>query len=209
MLTLSDSLSVIANISFIAAFTLGLILAVMVLVQYRKGEVKTGERIANMEMRASNEPEKTKPSWDLAHVTLEEYFNRNLNQLAAIFWVCIIVMIFGFGVILVGIRQSILTPDKVTTAIITGLSGVLTEFVGATFLVIYRSIMKQAMEYITCLERMNSVGMAMQILDTIPDNAATDSLKDATKVEVVKMLMQQAATLTPTDPTTPDPSGNQ
>ena len=209
MLGLSNSLSIIANISFIAAFALGIVLAVMVLVQHRKGENKTGKRIADMEARAINEPERSKPTWDLARVTLEEYYNRNLTQLAAIFWLSVTVMLFGFGVILVGVRQSILTPDKISTALITGLSGVLTEFIGATFLVIYRSVMKQAMEYTTCLERMNSVGMAMQILDTIPDKATTDSLKDTTKVEVVKMLMQQAVTTEPSDPTAPAASGNK
>jgi nitrate reductase gamma subunit len=208
MLGLSNSLSLIANISFIGAGLLGLILAIVVLVQRKQGEKKTGRRIADMESRANSEPGKTKPAWDVARVTLEEYFNRNLNQLAEIFWLSVIVMVFGFGIILLGVRQSILSPDKVSAALITALSGVLTEFIGATFLVLYRSIMKQALQYTTCLERMNSVGMAMQILDTIPDNAAADSLKDSTKVEVVKMLMQQANTPA-IDPTAPDPNGNQ
>lgn len=52
--------------------------------------------------------------------------------------------------------------------------------------------MEQAMKYTETLERINSVGMAMAILDTIPDSAQEGNLKNATKATVVKLLMQQA-----------------
>ena len=52
--------------------------------------------------------------------------------------------------------------------------------------------MEQAINYTETLERINSVGMAMQILDTIPDDAVEENLKNSTKATVVKLLMQQA-----------------
>jgi len=91
-----------------------------------------------------------------------------------------------------GIVQAIHAPDSTLPAVITGLAGALTEFIGATFLFMYRSTMKQALDYTKMLERMNSVGMAMQILDTIPDDAQANNLKHATKASVVRMLMQQS-----------------
>jgi len=38
-------------------------------------------------------PEKSKPAWDLARVTLENYFNRNLIQISSIFWLSVAVML--------------------------------------------------------------------------------------------------------------------
>jgi len=153
---------------------------------------KSSERIALAESKAEAEPEKTKPAWDLARVTLESYFNRNLSQVTAIFWLSVIVMFIGFAIIIWGITQAIQSPNSTLPAVITGLAGVITEFVGTTFLLIYRSTMEQAITYTKTLERINSVGMAMQILDTIPNDAKDDGLKDSTKATVVKMLMQQA-----------------
>ncbi|MCX6036967.1 MAG: hypothetical protein NTW99_03560 [Chloroflexi bacterium] len=42
----------------------------------------------------------------------------------------------------------------------------------------------------------------MQILDTIPNNAKDDGLKNSTKATVVKMLMQQAFEIDATQDTT-------
>jgi hypothetical protein len=75
------------------------------------------------------------------------------------------------------------------------LAGVITEFIGATFLFIYRSAIQQAVDYSKSLERINSVGMAMQILDTMPntpDPGVPEDLKSKTKATLVELLVQQA-----------------
>lgn len=155
--------------------------------------------------RARAEPEKTKPAWDLARVRLELYFDRNISQINYIFWLSVIVMLVGFGFILFGISQTFvisrvienstgqnITPTviPISPAIVGTVAGIITEFIGATFLFIYRSTIQQAASYIKTLERINSVGMAMQILDTI----STDSkqLQDETKAAIVKTLLLKA-----------------
>jgi nitrate reductase gamma subunit len=150
------------------------------------------DQVKKAEERLEKEPEKSKPAWDLARLTLETYFNRNLSQVFAIFWLSIIVMTSGFGIIIWGITQAIKAPDSTLPAVITGFAGVTTEIIGATFLIIYRSTMQQASTYTKTLERINSVGMAMQILDTMPNSAKQDTLKNLTKAEVIKMLMRQS-----------------
>jgi len=158
----------------------------------RQSDEKTRKRIVEAENKADKDPEKAKPAWDLARVTLESYFNKNLSQVTAIFWLSVIVMFIGFGIIVWGIAQAITLPNSTLPTVVTGLAGVITELIGATFLFLYRSTMEQAVNYTRTLERINSVGMAMQILDTIPNNAKDDGLKNSTKAIVVKMLMQQA-----------------
>ncbi len=73
------------------------------------------------------------------------------------------------------------------TAWIAAISGIITEFIGVTFMVIYRSTMAQANQYVEVLERMNMVGMAVQILDAIPE--AESELKNKTRAEMVSLVL--------------------
>jgi nitrate reductase gamma subunit len=171
---------------------IGLILAIAQFKQDIDSVRKSRERITQAESKVEAQPEKIKPAWDLARVTLESYFNRNLSQVTSIFWLSVIVMFIGFAIIIWGITQAVQSPNSTLPAVITGMAGVITELIGATFLFIFRSTMEQAVAYTKTLERINSVGMAMQILDTIPNNAKDNDLKNSTKAIVVKMLMQQA-----------------
>ena len=151
-----------------------------------------GQRIKQAESRLEKEPEKAKPAWDLARVTLESYFNRNLSQINSIYWLSVIVMIVGFGILIWGISMAFRSSTVVVPSAIASAAGILTEFIGATFLFIYRSTIEQAINYSKTLERINSVGMAMQILDTMGDEIKPDDLKSKTKATLVELLVRQA-----------------
>jgi len=101
-------------------------------------------------------------------------------------------MVVGFVIIVWGIWQAIRSPDSIAPAAIAAGAGIITEFIGATFLFVYRSAIEQAINYSKTLERINSVGMAMKILDTMPDEARPDDLKSKTKASLVELLIQQA-----------------
>ena len=58
------------------------------------------------------------------------------------------------------------------------------EFIAATFLLIYRSTMEQAKDYVAMLERINAVGMSAQLLETLPDDK-----RDETQAEIAKSLL--------------------
>jgi hypothetical protein len=73
-----------------------------------------------------------------------------------------VVMVWG---VLVGFYE----PHATIPATIGAAAGVLTQFIGATFLFIYRSTLDQATEFNRTIERINSVGMAWYILQTMPD----------------------------------------
>ena len=101
-------------------------------------------------------------------------------------------MIAGFCVIVWGIIQAIKLPNSLAPATISVLGGIITEFLGATIIFIYRSTIQQAQNYAKALERINSVGMAVQILDTLPDETKADDLKSKTKTVLVELLIRQA-----------------
>ncbi len=145
------------------------------------------ERIERIEVKAEKEPEKVKFAWELASAKLEAYFDRNLMQVFSIFLVAIFAMFVGFGFVLWGVWLAIKTPGQ-NTSWIAAISGIITEFIGVTFMVIYRSTMSQANAFMQVLERINTVGMAVQILDSIPD--AEGQLKNKTRAELVTMLLK-------------------
>ena len=104
----------------------------------------------------------------------------------AIFIVAIVVMLIGFLFVLSDVWLAIKSPGQ-NTAWIVAISAIITEFIGVTFMVIYRSTMARANRYVEVLERMNMVGMAVQILDAIPE--AESELKNKTRAEMVSLVL--------------------
>jgi len=158
----------------------------------RLAREKAEHRIIEAKIQADANPEQARFAWDLARVKLEAYFDRNLIQVNLVFWLAVVVMAVGFGFVLAGIylsyRQQMSTNTHTTTStpIVAAVSGIITQFIGATFMVIYRSTMAQANEFMTVLERINNAGMAVQVLDALPEG--TD-LKNATRAQIAMLLL--------------------
>jgi hypothetical protein len=54
-------------------------------------------------------------------------------------------------------------------------------------MVIYKSTMTQANEFMVILERINTVGMAVQVLDSIPEGEV--ALKNQSRTKIVELLL--------------------
>jgi uncharacterized protein YhhL (DUF1145 family)/putative ubiquitin-RnfH superfamily antitoxin RatB of RatAB toxin-antitoxin module len=131
-------------------------------------------------------------AWELARLKLEEYFDRNLDQVKMIFYVAIGVMAAGFIFVIWGLHAAVTNPSHIDVAKIASASGVITQFIGVTFMVIYRNTMLQATQYVSVLEKINTVGMAVGILEAMKEDAG--DLKDVTRVEIVRMLLAPPST---------------
>ena len=151
------------------------------------------QRIETVEERLREHPERPQLAWDLARVKLENYLDRNLSQVRSIYWLTLIVMLCGFGFVMYGLFQASQNPEKLPVSIVASASGVLISFIGGSFLLIYRSILAQSKEYVTVLERINAVGMAVQVIASIPETSA--DLKDSTTAELAKQLLGLYASL--------------
>lgn len=145
------------------------------------------QKIETVEERLREHPEKPQLAWDLARAKLENYLDRNLSQVRSIYWLTLIVMLCGFGFVLFGLFQAAQYPEKLPVSIVASASGVLISFIGGSFLLIYRSILAQSKEYVTVLERINAVGMAVQVIASIPDS--NQDLKHNTTAELAKQLL--------------------
>jgi hypothetical protein len=181
-----DKVSILVTTGSLVFATVGTIYAIINLNQARRA---SRERIEKIEIKAEQAPEKAKFAWELASAKLEAYFDRNLSQVYSIFIVAITVMAVGFGFMLWGVTIASRNPEH-NTAWIAAVSGIITEFIGVTFMVIYRSTMSQANSFMQVLERINTVGMAVQILDSIPESEI--KLKNSTRAELVNLLFKNA-----------------
>lgn len=140
-----------------------------------------------VESRALQHPEKPQFAWDLARIKLESYLDRNLAQVRSIYWLTLLVMLAGFGLIMYGLYHAFESTDRLPVAVVASASGVLVSLIGGSFLIIYRSILGQSKDYVGVLERINAVGMAVQVISNIPDTSSP--LREQTTAELAKQLL--------------------
>jgi len=163
-------------------------LCILGLGAYRRALASTAREkvIEAVEERARKNPNEPQAAWNLARVKLESYLNRNLRQVQWIFVLTLLVMMAGFVIIGYGVIHVYQSPDSFRPSIVVTVSGVLVEFIAATFLLIYKSTMEQARSYVTMLEKINAVGMSIQILDTMksPD---TDKFRAQLAMELLSL----------------------
>ncbi|MEZ8918369.1 TRADD-N-associated membrane domain-containing protein [Vibrio lentus] len=61
-----------------------------------------------------------------------------MNYPLTLFWLTTLVMIVGFFLIGFGVVKAFENPDFLTPALLSAVSGLLVNFIGATFLVLYK-----------------------------------------------------------------------
>lgn len=142
--------------------------------------------IEEVEERVRQHPNEPQAAWDLARLKLESYLNRNLRQIQWIFFLTLLVMFAGFIIIGYGVIHVYQSPENFKPSVVVTVSGVIVEFIAATFLLIYRSTMDQARSYVTMLEKINAVGMSIQILDTM-ESRETDKFRAQLAMELLSL----------------------
>lgn len=174
----------IANTLFVVA---SLIVLTIYARQRSLRQAEGEKRIEQVERRYDEHPTEPKAAWDLARVKLELYLNRNLSQVTAIFWLTSFVMLVGFSLIGIGVWRIYRSPSELAPSALAAISGIVVNLIGATFLTIYRATMQQAKDYVTMLERINAVGMSVQILESI--DPAKGDLKAGATADLAKQLL--------------------
>jgi hypothetical protein len=175
------------RIAQFCAISAGLLLIGVLAYQKALERSERAERIVEIEREVEKNPDKAKPAWDLASAKLEEYVARNLSQIAWIFVLVLIVMTVGFVIIGWGVYK-VFSSQSIGPSVVAAVSGIVIEFIAATFLLIYRSTMEQAKDYVAMLERINAVGMSAQLLESIED--ADPKVRDKARAELEGSLLQ-------------------
>jgi hypothetical protein len=150
---------------------------------WTRAERQFAKKIEQIEVKAEQQPEKSKDAWD--QQKLEAYFSKNLSHVGLIFVIAIAAMGVGFMIMMTGVILAIANPDSIKTSSLVAFSGIITEVIGATFMAIYRYTMAQANQYVEVLKRINTVGRAEKIMDAIPES----ELKNKTRAEIAGLLL--------------------
>jgi len=154
-------------------------------------DLKEREEFERAKLLAEKSPDQVSLFWEASSTNLQAYFKRNLTQIKWVFGVAVAVMLAGFFFVLWGVALSYNDPNHVTpTAKIATVSGLITQFIGATFMVIYRSTMAQANGFVDVLDRINTINVAMKVLDSIPES----EIKNATRQQLVSLLISSRPT---------------
>ncbi len=81
--------------------------------------------------------------------------------------------------------------DRNSVGFIGVIAGIITNFIGATFMIIYRMTNQQAVRYSEALERINDVGMAMDILHSVKESPPSPEVLEA-KVTIATKLIDRS-----------------
>ena len=176
---------------FLLVFLIALVLLYSMVRKYRDLRDREQQRLEAAQKKANDNPDQAGAAWDLASVNLQHYFTRNLAQVKQVFYVSLSVMTAGFACVLYGVYVQVtsaqLHPDHIIPATwVAAISGLITQFIGATFMVIYKSTMAQANEFVVVLDRINTVKIAMTVLDQMPNDA---ECKDLTRQQLISLLL--------------------
>lgn len=137
--------------------------------------------------RASEHPERPELAWEAGRAMLTKYVERNLAQVRTIATLTYFVLLAGFGFIGYGLFQAFADPTKLPVSVVSAASGVIVSFVGGSFMLIYRSLLGQSKEYLFVVERLNGVGMAVSILEGLPDDQG--ALRSTATADLAKTLL--------------------
>jgi len=164
------------------------VLSIVAVQQKSVDQEESAKKIEEVERRVHENPAEHQAAWDLARLKLEAYLARNLAQVKSIFWLTLLVMTAGFSLIVYGVVRVYDSPEAFKPSVVAACAGIIVNLIGASFLVVYRATMEQAKEYVTILERINAVGMAVQIVDGI-EQTAGDELRAKTTADIAKQLL--------------------
>ena len=145
------------------------------------------DQIKAAEIALRETPDKAGAAWEVARLNLQSYIDRNLSQISWMFGIILMVMLGGFILICVGVVKAWIDPENIKAPLIAAGSGIIVQFIGATFLVIYKSTNEQAREYVSMLERINAVGMSAQLIEGVDDR--NNELRDVARIDLAKGLL--------------------
>lgn len=185
---------------YVVVFSLFVILRIVFAIIVNRNKEKKVEKdiedsIDSAREEISKNPEKILPVWDLANNTLQKYYNKNLSQINSIYRLSIVVMVMGFALIVSILIATIYFKIDVKLDSIGIIAGIITEFIGATFLFIYKSTVNQALQHSKSLEKINNVGMSIKIVESIEKSDINKEKLDDAKIEIAKRLITTSSVI--------------
>lgn len=102
---------------------------------------------------------------------LNEYYSINKNQAKSSYYFSVMVITFGFIVLLLSVWFAMSEKDsKLVIPVISGISGVLLQFIGGLNFVLYNKSLEQVNRFYDQLVKMQDTMLAVDIIRQVDDN---------------------------------------
>ena len=139
-------------------------------------------------------------------ISLEDYYRVNLSQIQIIFTFSVAAMIAGFILIIVSLLWSMFIvvnkpqnnqqfSTNYIPSVVGAVSGMIGNFIGATFLFLYKSAVEQSSKYSQFLERDNSLKLAQSLLEDIKSKAEESDDNEKIieyQLKIITLLINQS-----------------
>lgn len=149
-----------------------------------KTSIEDREQLRALTADVNQSSEDASP-WNLGRKELQLYVAQNVQHSKLIFWLSILASVVGF--IILGVTIVYVVSGTETARTLAGLvAGSISEFVSATFLFIYRSVVRQALRYTGMLYALNGLRIAKEVIDSIED----PNKRDQARINLVAQLVR-------------------
>ncbi len=109
---------------------------------------------------------------------LDEYYTINKSQSKSSYSFSIFMIIIGLLLVFATIMISFMDSDKYVISMITGFAGLISEFIGATSLTLYKESNKQLNQFIKRLTYLQKIMLAIDLTEKLPDNEKNEQISN-------------------------------
>ena len=109
---------------------------------------------------------------------LNEYYTINKTQSKSAYKFSLIMIFVGFLLIVLAIILGFAIPSQISITLIVGIAGLLSEFIGATALNLYKESNKHVNEFLERLTYLQKVMLAVELVDRISEGKKEEQLSN-------------------------------
>ena len=109
---------------------------------------------------------------------LNEYYTINKFQSKNAYNFSFIMIFVGFLLIIFAVILGLAAPSQISITIITGIAGLLSEFIGATALSLYKESNKHVNDFLERLTYLQKVMLAIELVDRISEGKKEEQLSN-------------------------------
>jgi nitrogen fixation/metabolism regulation signal transduction histidine kinase len=107
---------------------------------------------------------------------LNEYYTINKSQSKHVYGFSIFMIFVGFLLIVIAVVLGLMASSRISVTLIIGIAGLLSEFIGATSLNLYKESNKHVNEFLERLTYLQKVMLAIELVDRISENKQEEQL---------------------------------
>lgn len=177
---------------------------------------EVSKQLAEAEAKAKEKSADSREIWDVSYYQQKRFIEINIKQNEDIFRLTIRMIILGLCLIFAGLAYDFIfglfliffkstynfvTPPVANMNISWAavIAGLITQFIAATILVVFRSIFSQTMEYFKATERIASMGVALSVIEKLPPGSK--DMKAQTLIALATMYIgEQRDSTNPAEP---------